>query len=129
MCQGEVLPRERQRGVPLEVRQGQWLRRESPPRSPLCLIPTPLRPRARVQLTQRSTGEEVARHAPELVKDGYFKGERQWTLKVRPGCDLDIDIIVLTFVVLEKRRREKLAKQGPEESGADPVEGGIEMSS
>lgn len=79
-------------------------------------------------LTKRSTGEEVARHTPELVKDGYFKGEQQWVLKIKPGCDLDADMVVLTFVILEKRRREKLAKQSPEEHGTDPCEGGIEMS-
>ncbi|EKM55947.1 uncharacterized protein PHACADRAFT_256916 [Phanerochaete carnosa HHB-10118-sp] len=80
-------------------------------------------------LSLRSTGEEVARHTAELVKEGYFKGERQWVLKIRPGCDLDIDIIVLTFVILEKRRRDKLAKQSSEEHGEEPCEGGIEMSS
>ncbi|GJF00580.1 hypothetical protein PsYK624_168730 [Phanerochaete sordida] len=79
-------------------------------------------------LTKRSTGEEVARHTAELVKEGYFKGERQWALKIKPGCDLDIDLIVLTFIILERRRLEKSTKQSSEEHGEEPCEGGIEMS-
>ena len=78
------------------------------------------------QLTKRSTGEEVARHSPELVKDGHFRGEQRWALRIRP-CDLDIDMIVLTFTILEKRRIEQAHKRDHSASRADePCEGGIE---
>jgi hypothetical protein len=59
------------------------------------------------QLTHRITGEEVARFAKETVKEGFFRGEGKWGLRIRPTA-LDIDIIVLTFIILEKRRRDAL---------------------
>ncbi|KAI0693725.1 hypothetical protein BC835DRAFT_1507621 [Cytidiella melzeri] len=58
-------------------------------------------------LTHRTTGDEVARFAQETVKEGFFRGEGKWALRIRP-TSLDIDIIVLTFVILEKRRRDAL---------------------
>lgn len=80
-----------------------------------------------LQLTHRNTGDEVARFVHELVTDGFFRGERKWALRIRPST-LDIDIIVLTFIILEKRRRDALknvAKDVDREEA--PCEGGVEM--
>ena len=58
-----------------------------------------------------------------------FRGEERWGLRIRPS-NLDIDLIVLTFIILEKRRRDKIIEQESQEShGEEPCEGGIEMGS
>lgn len=81
------------------------------------------------QLTQRNTGEEIARHSLDLVKEGPFRGEERWVLRIR-SCILDIDLIVLTFIVLEKRRRDKVVEEdGHHSHEEEPCEGGIEMGS
>lgn len=81
-----------------------------------------------VQLTNRITGTEVARHTHEDVCEGYFCGERRWCLQLRPSA-LDIDLIILTFIILEKRRLDKA--DGEVDSDEDPAEalceGGTEM--
>lgn len=72
---------------------------------------------------------EVARHALELVKEGFFRGEQKWALHIKPS-NLDIDMIVLTFLIVEKRRRDAAQhadKKDAEGRGEEPCEGGIEM--
>lgn len=70
----------------------------------------------------------MARFVHELVKEGFFRGERKWALRLRPS-NLDIDIIVLTFIILEKRRRDALksAVKDDEDREEAPCEGGVDM--
>ena len=79
------------------------------------------------QLTHRITGHEVARYSNDTVHEGHFRGEEKWGLHIRPTT-LNVDLIVLTFVILEKRRRDKARKEMQNNSRADTVcEGGTEM--
>ena len=60
-----------------------------------------------------------------------FRGEQHWGLRIRPS-NLDIDMIVLTFVVLEKRRHDRVTEKEPHDAShgeEEPCEGGIEMGS
>ena len=79
------------------------------------------------QLTQLKSGEVVARFTQELVKEGFFCGERKWCLQIEPTT-LDIDTIVLTFIIMEKRRRDRVSaecmRRGDRDE--DPAEGGCE---
>lgn len=80
------------------------------------------------QLTHLTSGSEIARHALDpTIKEGFFRGEAKWALKIRP-TSLDIDLVVLTFIILEKRRRDGLKcgghkavdrEEAPCESGVD----------
>lgn len=60
----------------------------------------------RGQLLRSGTDEEVARHVNTINAEGLFAGERKSALRIQP-CSLDIDLIVLSFVVMEKKRRER----------------------
>ena len=64
----------------------------------------------------------------ETVKEGFFRGEGKWALKIRP-TSLDIDLIVLTFIILEKRRRDtlKCASQKAIDREEAPCESGVEV--
>lgn len=64
----------------------------------------------------------------EVVKEGFFRGEGKWCLRVRP-TSLDIDIIVLTFIILEKRRRDALKhpKQKEVDREENPCENGVDL--
>ena len=85
------------------------------------------RRRGGAQLTQLKSGEVVARFTQELVKEGFFCGERKWCLQIEPTA-LDIDTIVLTFIIMEKRRRDRVSaecmRRGDRDE--DPAEGGCE---
>ena len=86
------------------------------------------RRRGGAQLTQLKSGEVVARFTQELVKEGFFCGERKWCLQIEPTA-LDIDTIVLTFIIMEKRWRDRVAAEGMKEKGRgddDVPEGGCE---
>ena len=54
------------------------------------------------------TGAEVARYTRGLVEEGFFAGQKKWFLRIRPSS-LSIDIIILTFVIMEKKRRDRVA--------------------
>ncbi|KAI0373254.1 hypothetical protein BV20DRAFT_938211 [Pilatotrama ljubarskyi] len=79
-------------------------------------------------LTHLDTGAEVARFTQELVTEGFFRGERKWCLQVQPTT-LDIDMIVLTFIIMEKRRRDRVAGEAMKVRPCDedlPEGGGCE---
>ena len=64
----------------------------------------------------------------ETVAEGVFKAETKWCLRIAPTT-LDIDMIVVTFIIMEKRRRERLAAEGlaaKECADDDVAEGGCE---
>ena len=74
------------------------------------------------------TGYEVARFTQETVAEGFFEAEHKWCLQVEPTT-LDIDMIVVTFIIMEKRWRDRVAAEGMKEKGRgddDVPEGGCE---
>ncbi|OBZ75668.1 hypothetical protein A0H81_04804 [Grifola frondosa] len=75
-------------------------------------------------LTNTLTSEEVARFTQDAVSEGFFRGEKKWMLQVQPSS-LDIDMIVLTFIIMEKRRRDRVAEHMKvANQDEDPLEGG-----
>lgn len=81
------------------------------------------------QLTARYEKVEVARFTYQVATEGMLAGQKKWYLQVYPSS-LDTDIIIITFIIMEKRRRERekhsdkegFAEDNPFESGFD---GGI----
>jgi hypothetical protein len=65
------------------------------------------------QLLHVRTGDVMAiyEHSPSHVARGVFKGQFKTCLRIHPSCTLDTDILVLTFVVMEKKRRDSLGDQ------------------
>ncbi|KAI0279856.1 hypothetical protein BGY98DRAFT_1095922 [Russula aff. rugulosa BPL654] len=65
------------------------------------------------QLLQVRTGsvKAIYEHRPSHVATGVFKGQFKTCLRIHPSCKLDTDILVLTFVVMEKKRRDSLGDQ------------------
>ncbi|KAF8870693.1 hypothetical protein CPB84DRAFT_1692844 [Gymnopilus junonius] len=65
-------------------------------------------------LTPCDSGFEIASSKDMFITDGPFAGERKRVLRIQP-CALDIDLIVLTFIIMERLRRKQ--------DGDDVVEG------
>ncbi|KAL7283004.1 hypothetical protein ACG7TL_002428 [Trametes sanguinea] len=76
-------------------------------------------------LTHLESGDEIARFTQEMVVEGFFRGERKWCLQIQPTT-LDIDMIVLTFIIMEKRRRDRVSAEAMKirDCDEDPAEGG-----
>ncbi|KAI0040277.1 hypothetical protein FA95DRAFT_1599491 [Auriscalpium vulgare] len=74
------------------------------------------------------TSKAVYKPCPALVTDGFFKNELKTCLKIHPSCTMDIEIVVLTFIIVEKKRRDKLGKEANLHTvhGGDPVESGMD---
>ncbi|KAI1784231.1 hypothetical protein LXA43DRAFT_902032 [Ganoderma leucocontextum] len=53
------------------------------------------------------TRREIARPLQEMVTEGFFRGQKKYCLAVEPTT-LDIDVVVLTFMIMEKRRRDRV---------------------
>ena len=58
------------------------------------------------KLTQVGTSEEVARYTRELIDEGLFAKEKRAVLRIHP-CSLDIDLIILSFLIFAKKRRDR----------------------
>ena len=58
------------------------------------------------QLTCCDTRTEIARFKTVRCHEGLFAGEWKSVLQLNP-CSVDIDLIVLTFIIIEKKRRER----------------------
>lgn len=58
------------------------------------------------QLTRVGTNEEVARYTYTSTSEGLYAGERKSRLRIQPSCTLDFDLVVITFVIMEKKRRD-----------------------
>ncbi|KAI0648331.1 hypothetical protein C8Q79DRAFT_999708 [Trametes meyenii] len=76
-------------------------------------------------LTHLESGAEIARFSQEVVIEGFFRSERKWCLQIQPTT-LDIDMIVVTFIIMEKRRRDRVAADSMKTRPCDedPAEGG-----
>ncbi|KAL4242486.1 protein of unknown function DUF6593 [Abortiporus biennis] len=82
-------------------------------------------------LFDRTSRREIARFTQEVVQDGFFKNQCKWLLHIEP-TDLDIDLIVLTFIVMEKRRRDREAEDtigAYQDEDDQTCEGGCEVGS
>jgi hypothetical protein len=66
-----------------------------------------------LQLLHVRTGsvKAIYEHSPSHVARGVFKGQFKTCLRIHPSCKLDTDILVLTFLVMEKKRRDGLGDQ------------------
>jgi len=77
-------------------------------------------------LSNHNTGKEVARFSQDFVKQGFFHGETKWYLQIQPST-LNIDMIVTTFMIMEKKRRDRVADHQAvrvSDHDEDPGEGG-----
>ncbi|KAF9072895.1 TonB box-containing protein [Rhodocollybia butyracea] len=58
-------------------------------------------------LIRCDTEEEVARYSFALSKEGLYAGERKSRLRIQP-CSVELDLIVVSFLIILKKRREKI---------------------
>lgn len=65
------------------------------------------------QLLHVRTGnvKAIYEHSPSHVARGVFKGQFKTCLRIHPSCTLDTDILVLTFIIMEKKRWDSLGDQ------------------
>jgi len=52
------------------------------------------------------TNDEIASSLTVINAEGIFAGERKEVLRIQPSS-IDIDLIVTTFLIMERKRREK----------------------
>jgi hypothetical protein len=57
-------------------------------------------------LTKCSTGEEITQQVRWLSEEGVFAGQERCALRINPSS-IDIELVVLSFVMAEKKRRGK----------------------
>lgn len=58
-----------------------------------------------VQLTRSNTSAQIASSSWTVVAEGIFAGQKKQVLRIEP-CSIDIDLIILTFIIMETKRRE-----------------------
>ena len=63
-----------------------------------------------MQLYHCKTRREIARPVQEMVTEGFFRGQKKFCLAIEPTT-LDIDVVVLSFLIMEKRRRERVTAE------------------
>lgn len=51
--------------------------------------------------------KEIAQYTMGSRVEGSFAGEKKTFLRIQP-CSLDLDLLILSFAVMEKKRRERL---------------------
>ncbi|KZT70192.1 hypothetical protein DAEQUDRAFT_725822 [Daedalea quercina L-15889] len=77
-------------------------------------------------LTCAKTRKEIARFTEDVVTEGFFRGQKKWYLQVQPST-LDVDMVVITFIIMEKKRRDEVEDPLAVrvlEHDEDPAEGG-----
>ncbi|KAF5386612.1 hypothetical protein D9615_001932 [Tricholomella constricta] len=57
-------------------------------------------------LTSSNNNEEIAIYTSTFNNEGLFAGERKHFLRIQP-CSVDLDLVVLSFMIMEKKRRER----------------------
>jgi hypothetical protein len=86
------------------------------------------------QLCNAQTDQEVARYTVALGSEGLYAGERKSRLRIQPGCSLDVELVVLSFLIMEKKRREKAGESSammiyhdeePQGDGCADGDGGV----
>ena len=58
------------------------------------------------KLIQVDTNKEIAQYSRQLIKEGLFAQEKRAVLRFQP-CSLDIDLIILSFLIFAKKRRDR----------------------
>lgn len=84
------------------------------------------RPLLPPKLTRCDTGAEVARYSYEVNEEGLFAGEKKSRIRIQP-CSVDMDLVVLSFVIVEKKRRDHAGdgtKRSPYDE--DPLDCGFD---
>ncbi|KAF9448897.1 TonB box-containing protein [Macrolepiota fuliginosa MF-IS2] len=76
-------------------------------------------------MTKCSSGDEITQQVRWSSGEGMFVGQKKCALRIYP-CTIDIELIVLSFLVVEKKRRES---KGDERETVhvvvdDPIDGG-----
>ncbi|KIL68544.1 hypothetical protein M378DRAFT_71320 [Amanita muscaria Koide BX008] len=79
-------------------------------------------------LIKVSTSDKIAHYAREHVENGLFAGEKRGVLRIQP-CALDIDLIILSFLIFAKKRRDsgdgtKLTAHDEDPQGEGAMSGG-----
>ncbi|RDB24128.1 Sterol regulatory element-binding protein cleavage-activating protein [Hypsizygus marmoreus] len=80
-------------------------------------------------LTSSRTDEEIARYTRALNEEGLFAGEKKSVLRIQP-CSVDIDLVILSFMIMEKKRRDhagdgtRLVDHDEDPQGDGGAEGG-----
>ena len=92
----------------MEILQEHWI-----PGMSLVCTAKPTVTECAFQLLHVRTGsvKAIYEHSPSHVSRGVFKGQFKTCLRIHPSCTLDTDILILTFVVMEKKRRDSLGDQ------------------
>ncbi|KAG6850418.1 hypothetical protein H0H93_013643 [Arthromyces matolae] len=62
-------------------------------------------------LTSVHDNKEVAKYTIGNRVEGSFVGEKKSFLKIQP-CSLDLDLLILSFAVMEKKRRDRSSDLG-----------------
>lgn len=66
----------------------------------------------------------MARVVSSLAGEGLFAGERKARLRIQP-CSVDIDLIIISFMIVEKKRREQAGdRTGLPAHSEDPIDAG-----
>ncbi|KAF5358510.1 hypothetical protein D9756_001965 [Leucocoprinus leucothites] len=80
-------------------------------------------------LTQCSTGEEIAQQVRWFSEEGVFAGQERSALRINP-CSVDIELVVLSFVMAEKKRRPRIKSKADESKTLHaedvPLDGAVE---
>jgi hypothetical protein len=58
------------------------------------------------KLVQVDTNNEIAQYSRQSIKEGLFAQEKRAVLRIQPSA-LDIDLIILTFLIFAKKRRDR----------------------
>ncbi|KAG6845688.1 hypothetical protein H0H87_004949 [Tephrocybe sp. NHM501043] len=57
-------------------------------------------------LTRVHDNKEIAKYTMGSRVEGSFAGEKKTFLQIQP-CSLDLDLLILSFAIMEKKRRER----------------------
>jgi len=80
-----------------------------------------------IRLTECSTNKTVARFVRGQKGQGIFSGQRKACLRIYPALILDIDLVVLSFLIMEKKRCDQAGDgttQNPHDEEPTAMDGG-----
>jgi len=79
------------------------------------------------QLSVCDTGDEIAQQVRWLAEEGIFAGQERSALRIN-SCLIDVALIVLSFVILEKQKRTRISEKVGQSTSTklhdDPLDGG-----
>ena len=74
-----------------------------------------------MQLTLSGKNEELAKYVYTSTHEGLYAGERKTRLRIQPLCSLDLDLVVISFIVMEKKRMDHVGQDARLEHDEDPA--------